>query len=160
MCPWRGKLRFKVYLRDKPTPWGIKFYELCEAKSGYVFRFEIYAADRRISNKPTDVVLRICEPLLGQGYHLFTDNYYTCPALYEELIRRQTLCTGTVHSNKVGMPRDLAQEKLKAGETSFRRKGDLVALKWQYKREVTLLTSAYDPTETATVSTRKMLLTR
>ncbi|KAK3772918.1 hypothetical protein RRG08_024102 [Elysia crispata] len=22
MCPWRGKLRFKVYLKDKPTPGG------------------------------------------------------------------------------------------------------------------------------------------
>ena len=30
MCGWRGKLRFKVYLKDKPTPWVIKFYELYE----------------------------------------------------------------------------------------------------------------------------------
>lgn len=28
MCGRRGKLRHKVYLKDKPTPWGIKVYEL------------------------------------------------------------------------------------------------------------------------------------
>ncbi|KAK3795310.1 hypothetical protein RRG08_004465 [Elysia crispata] len=73
ICGWRGRLRFKVYLKDKPTPWGIKMYELCESGSGYVFRFEIYAREPGLSNRPTDVVLRLMEPLLGQGYHLYTD---------------------------------------------------------------------------------------
>ena len=66
MCPWRGKLRFKVYLKDKPTPWGIKFYELCESESAYVFRFEIYAADPKVNNRPTNVVLRLIDPLLDR----------------------------------------------------------------------------------------------
>lgn len=156
MCGWRGKLRFKVYLRDKPTPWGIKLYELCESKSGYVYRFEIYAADPKISNRPTDVVMRLMDPLLDKGFHLFTDNYYTCPALYQQLVSRDTMCTGTVRSNRLGMPKDLAKEKLKVGEISYRRKDHLVALKWRDKREVNLLTSAYDPTSTTTVTTRNV----
>ncbi|KAK3760521.1 hypothetical protein RRG08_022806 [Elysia crispata] len=36
MCPWRGRSLMRVYMRDKPTKWGIKFYELCESSSGYV----------------------------------------------------------------------------------------------------------------------------
>lgn len=154
MCAWRGRLRFKVYLKDKPNPWGIKFYQLCESGSGYTFRFEIYAADINVSNKPTDVVLRLIDPLLDKGYHVFTDNYYTCPALYEALIKRQTSCTGTVRSNRLGMPRDLAVEKLKTGEISFRRKGGLSAVKWSDKRDVMILTSAYDPSETVTTTSR------
>ncbi|GFO46368.1 PiggyBac transposable element-derived protein 4-like [Plakobranchus ocellatus] len=100
----------------------------------------------------TDIILCICEPFLDQEYHL-----YTCPALYEELVRRKTFCNGTVQAKRLGMPKDLAKEKLKPGETSFRRKADLVALKWQEKREVTLLTPAYNPTQTTTVTTRKVL---
>lgn len=154
ICAWRGRLRFKVYLKDKPNPWGIKFYQLCESGSGYTFRMEIYAAEPEVSNRPTDVVLRLIDPLLDKGYHLYTDNYYTCPALYEALVQRNTSCTGTVRSNRVGLPKDLAVEKLKAGDISFRRKNDLCALKWKDKRDVMILTSAHDPSATVSVTSR------
>lgn len=36
ICPWRGWLGFKVYMRDKPVKWVIKLYALCESQSGYV----------------------------------------------------------------------------------------------------------------------------
>ena len=55
---------------------GHKMFELCESGSGYAFRFEIYAREPGLSNRPTDVVLRLI--LFGQGYHLYTDNYYSC----------------------------------------------------------------------------------
>ncbi|GFN81334.1 PiggyBac transposable element-derived protein 4 [Plakobranchus ocellatus] len=100
MCPWRGKLRSKVYFKDKPTPWGIKMYKLCEASSGYVYCLKIYAAQPNMSNRLIDVVLQIMNPMLDKTYHLFTDNYYTCPELYETLIKRKTHCTGTVKSNQ------------------------------------------------------------
>lgn len=156
MCPWRGKLRFKVFLKDKPTPWGIKFYELSEAQSAYVYRFEIYAADTRLSNKPTDVVMRLAEPLLDKGFHIFTDNYYSCPALFEKLIERKTMCTGTVRANRLGMPKDLAKLSLKKDDIAFRRKGNLVALRWKDKRDVNILTSIHNPTETKTITTRNV----
>ena len=44
MIPWRGKLRFKVYIKNKPTKWGIKMFELCESSRAYLHNFEIYAA--------------------------------------------------------------------------------------------------------------------
>ncbi|KAK3800749.1 hypothetical protein RRG08_003154 [Elysia crispata] len=156
ICGWRGRLRFKVYLKDKPTPWGIKMYELCESGSGYVFRFEIYAREPGLSNRPTDVVLRLMEPLLGQGYHLYTDNYYSCPELFTFLMQKQTMCTGTVRANRLGMPREMMKQTLNPGESTFRRKDNLVALKWRDKRDVNMLTSATDPRETVTVTTRNV----
>lgn len=154
MCAWRGRLRFKVYLKDKPNPWGIKFYQLCESGSGYVFRFEIYAAEQTVSNKPTDVVMRLLDPLLDKGYHVFTDNYYTCPALYDTLTERATSCTGTVRSNRKGMPKDLAAQVLTTGQSSYRRRGQLCALKWKDKRDVTILSSAHDPNTTVSFTSR------
>ena len=94
------------------------------------------------------------DPLLDRGYHLFTDNYYTCPELYAALCARQTACTGTVRCNRVGMPKDMVQQQLEAGEHTYRRKGDLATVKWRDKRDIYLLTSAHDPTATTSVTTR------
>ena len=156
MCPWRGPLRFKVYMKDKPTKWGIKLYEVCEAESSYVCGFEIYAAAPNVSNKPTDVVLRILEDssLLNKGYSVFTDNYYTCPELYSKLVQNKTHCTGTVRQNRRGMPVPAELTTTNVGDTAFRRKENLVCLKWKDKREVCMLTSAINPTLVSVVNTR------
>ena len=154
MIPWRGKLRFKVYVKNKPTKWGIKIYELCESSSAYLYNFEIYAADARLSNRPVDVCNRLLEPLTNQGYWLYTDNYYTCPELTKQLIAKGTMSIGTVRCNRRGMPYDLRNLKLKKGESSYRRQGDMAVLKWQDKRDVTLLSTVHDPTKTVVHQTR------
>ena len=87
---------------------------------------------------------------------MYTDNYYTCPALYEKLVEQKTMCTGTVRVNRVGMPKELASTILKSGEFDYRRKKDLVVVKWKDKRDVSILTSAYDPTVTRSVTTRNV----
>lgn len=107
MCGWRGHLRFKVYQKDKPTPWGVKLYVLCESGSGFVYRFEIYAREPKVSNWPSDSVIRLMEPLLGLRYHLYKDNCYSCPELFQHLVERRTHCTGTVRANRVGMPEEI-----------------------------------------------------
>ena len=40
VVPWRGRLIFRVYIKNKPTKWGIKLYMICESLSGYVYHFE------------------------------------------------------------------------------------------------------------------------
>jgi hypothetical protein len=42
MMMWKGHLSWKVYITSKRTKFGIKSFELCEAKSGYVWNFIIY----------------------------------------------------------------------------------------------------------------------
>ncbi|GFR87618.1 PiggyBac transposable element-derived protein 4-like [Elysia marginata] len=83
-----------VYMKDKPTKWGFKLYELCESQTGYVYSLEMYCADKRISNKPVDVSMRLMEPLLNQGYRLYLDNYYCCPELWSRLQGRQSPIDG------------------------------------------------------------------
>ncbi|GFN83568.1 PiggyBac transposable element-derived protein 4-like [Plakobranchus ocellatus] len=79
MIPFKGRSRFKVYMKDKLTKWGIKLYELCESSSGYVWSVEMYCAEKRRSNKPVDVTMCLLQPLLDQAYRLYVDNYYCCP---------------------------------------------------------------------------------
>jgi hypothetical protein len=42
ICPFRGRIFFRVYIKGKPHKYGIKMFELCEAKSGYAYNLEVY----------------------------------------------------------------------------------------------------------------------
>jgi len=42
MIPFKGRLRFKQYMKDKPTKWGIKVFVLADATNGYVSRLLVY----------------------------------------------------------------------------------------------------------------------
>jgi hypothetical protein len=39
---WKGSLSWKVYIPSKSARFGIKTFELCEDKSGYIWNFVIY----------------------------------------------------------------------------------------------------------------------
>jgi len=43
MVPFKGKLSIKVRMPDKLVKFGVKFFELCDAKTGYCKNFSIYA---------------------------------------------------------------------------------------------------------------------
>ena len=66
-----------------------------------------------------------------------------------ECFYRQTFGTGTVQSNRKGLPKGVVGAKLKKGESCFRRNGELLCLKWCEKQEVTILTTIEDAIEVA-----------
>ena len=83
----------------------------------------MFCVDKSLSNKPRYVVMRLMQSLLNKGYHLYVDNYYCCPQLAESLVAAGTMVCGTVRSNIVGMPRELAQGNLEKGTIDYRRRG-------------------------------------
>ena len=109
LWPWRGRVGFRVYIKNKPVKWGIKLNELCESLSGYVYSFEVYCWYPNLSNTPTEVVKRLLEPLNNQGRTLLLDNYYMCPNLAFDLLLENTNSVGTVHANRIGMPKELVE---------------------------------------------------
>ena len=66
----------------------------------------------------TSIVMQMMHKyeLLDQGYHLYTDNFYSSPALATALMRRNTAFCGTVRPNKIGWP--VALKKASAKRTS------------------------------------------
>ena len=60
-------------------------------------------------------------PLLGQEYHLFTDNWYTAVTLVEAFLLEGTNLTGTVHSKRKYLPA-VVKKKLTEGETVEKQK--------------------------------------
>ena len=90
------------------------------------------------------VVLKLLEGLEGRGHHVYTDNYYTSPTLYEDLRRLGFGACGTVRVNRRGMPEEM-KAGLKKGETISKQvDSSMMALKWMDKRPVTMPTTIHD----------------
>ncbi len=56
MIPFKGQLKFKQYMKDKPTKWGIKVFVLSDSITGYVKRLQVYTG-KGIDSGATDVGL-------------------------------------------------------------------------------------------------------
>nr|XP_034195065.1 piggyBac transposable element-derived protein 4-like [Osmia lignaria] len=109
---------------------------------------DITMHDRNV-NKTSAIVLSLIQPLLGKGYTLWLDNFYTSPALARFLKEHRTDCVGTLKTNRKNFPVTVKNAKLKKGETIGRHVGSITVMKWYDKRNVCLL-STYHGTETKT----------
>lgn len=58
-----------------------------------------------------ELVMRLMGPLLGQGYCVYVDKFYTSGPLFEELFQNATLAVGTVWSGRQGYPKELKDMK-------------------------------------------------
>jgi hypothetical protein len=47
------------------------------------------------------------------GHEIFMDNYFTSPALFDDLFQRKINACGTVCHDRRGMPRDIGPKSLK-----------------------------------------------
>ncbi|GFO46981.1 PiggyBac transposable element-derived protein 4 [Plakobranchus ocellatus] len=149
ICPYKGRLRFKVYNPMKPTKFGIKIYEVTESDSGYLLGMNTGSTAETTFHELVDLsdecstttkivvgLLAFCG-LLNKGHHVYLDNYYNSPELFEELTLLGTGACGTIRANRKNMP--TAKIKLDPGESVYRQKDNVLALKFHDKRDVNML---------------------
>ena len=163
---WKGHLGLITYMPNKRKRFGIKFYELCESTTGYVWNSFIYTGKDTVYNSAYNempvtsrIVFTLIDALLDKGYCLYTDNFYTSPTLGDALNERQTDIVGTVRQNRKGLPESVTNKTLQNGEfvASYRKK--LMVLKWKDRKDVTLLSSIHSSaTETTTSKYGKVLV--
>ncbi|GFN84337.1 PiggyBac transposable element-derived protein 4-like [Plakobranchus ocellatus] len=145
----------------KPTKCGIKIYEVMESDSGYLLGMNVYTGSTAettfhelvdlsdectITTKIVVGLLAFCG-LLHKGHHVYLDNYYNSPELFEELKLLGTGACGTIRTNRKNMPKaNAAKIKLDPGESVFRQKDDMLALKFHDKRDVNMLSTIHSAT--------------
>jgi len=82
---FKGRLIFRQYNPSKRARFGIKVYRTCQSTgiaSGYTWNFKIYTGqDKSDIPASAQVVMDLNSELLGQGYTLYLDNWYSSPTL-------------------------------------------------------------------------------
>ena len=147
MVPWKGRLSFRQYLPNTPDKFGMKLYILCDSTNGYLSLFDVYTGadyepnpDREEFEDLEGHTFQVVKGLmrrasvLGKGYMLFVDNYYTSPILFDALFAEDTMAVGTARLNRREMPKVLKDTKLTRGQAVFRQKENLTAGKWREKK--------------------------
>lgn len=121
--------------------WGVKLYAVTESQTGYPLHTTVYCGKRRAPaaselGHSYDVVFDLLTQagLLNKGYHLFVDNFYTSPTLADHLFSNDTLLTGTLRSNRKGVPAVIKAAKPKEKECVYFRKGSMLCLSWREKK--------------------------
>ena len=149
MIPFKGRLSFKQYMKDKPVKWGIKVFVLSDAHNGYVYRLQVYTG--KDLNTVSDVglcskvVLDLMSGLDSFHNELFTDNYYTSPSLYMTLYKNGVNACGTVRSSRKGFPQELLTKATASNRSfyDFRSSGPLLAAVWIDKRSIYFLSTMH-----------------
>lgn len=107
MVKFKGKKIFRQFLPSKPIRFGFKLLTIAESCTGYIYDFEVYTGRRGEAelNQTWNVVLWLLGPLEGEGYWLFTDNFFTSPELYFSLREHGIQACRTVRPSRKDLPK-------------------------------------------------------
>ena len=150
---FKGRLSFIQYMPKKPHEWGIKAWVLADSSNGYAWGWKLYSGKEEGANDALGLSHRVVlelrddDRLQHKGYIIFTDNFYTSPALFTDLQLRGFEACGTVRINRRGLPESIRTVRLQKGEVHSIQTSDdhnILALKWRDKRDVTLLSTYHD----------------
>ena len=77
--------------------------------------------------------------MLGYGYKLFVDNGHTTQPFFEYLLDNKTIAISAARAKCLNIPKPFMGKKLEKGEHYFHRNGNLLADKFQDKKEVSCI---------------------
>ena len=151
MISFKGRLSFIQYLPKKPHKWGMKAWVLADSINGYTWGWHLYTGkegedNRSVRGLAHRVVMGLVdnEQLKQKGYIVYTDNFYSSPALFRELLQEGFGAVGTVRKDRRGIPEAVRSTVLQRGGVVSVRDDCVLCLKWKDKRDVMLLSTYHD----------------
>ncbi|XP_035216381.1 piggyBac transposable element-derived protein 4-like [Stegodyphus dumicola] len=151
LIAYKGLLGWKQFIPSKRARFGIKLFQLCEAESGYIWNSIIYTGKGTTFHKDYDhyelsvkSVMTLIHDLLGKGYFLMKDNFYTSPELAELLINQKTDICRTLRDSRKSLPHAIKLQKVKKEEVIAFQKGKICVLKWKDKKPLSMLSTVHN----------------
>ena len=91
------------------------------------------------------VVLKLLEGLEDRGHHVYLDNWYSSPALFDDLHSKGFGACGTLRLNRKGLPQIIkSKRKMKKHTMVSGTTGKSLAMVWMDKRAVAMLSTIHD----------------
>lgn len=122
---FRGRCKFRMYIKNKPNKYGIKVMFLCDARTHHLYNAFIYAgkdvsrANPKKPNVPTLDVLELTKPIYNSNLNITGDNWFSSMQLVEELSANGLTYLGTLRVNKREIPKDSLPSADKATGSSL-----------------------------------------
>lgn len=153
MVPFKGRIYFKQYIKNKPHKWGIKLWALAESCTGYIQAVDVYSgrSDRGVASLSETVVisLLIIAGLCRQGYYLFMDNFFSSTSLFMKLsVDHLTYACGTVRLGRRELPTSVVSKSPVGlghdrGSSVYAQLLSLLCLAWRDRKIVYLLSTIH-----------------
>ena len=90
-----------------------------------------------------------CDPHLeGKGHLIYTDYFYSNPALFKELTEKGFGACGTARRDRRGIPVVMQETNFQRGEVVSSVDDGVLALKWHDKRDMLMITTFDDTSMT------------
>ncbi|POM67707.1 Hypothetical protein PHPALM_16241, partial [Phytophthora palmivora] len=178
MIPNRSKLNpVRVFMPNKPSKYGTKFYMTCCADTAYCVRLEIYCRadkDKKSSKKkdgeladgPKAVVRNVTKALNGQPAKrlIVTDRFYSSVALSLRLLELGYYHVGTTRTDRLGWcaaiqfsqkkrPKSMARGTYRIAQALHHPA--LVALSWMDSQPVNMLATGCSTHPSTVLRTEK-----
>ena len=107
LFPFRGNCRFRQYMPNKPSKYGIKYWCACDVKTSYLCNFDVYLGRNgaRAVSLGQSVVENLTRPFLHSHRNITCDSYFTSIPLVVNLWNNGLIVIGTLRKNKPEIPR-------------------------------------------------------
>uniref|UniRef100_A0A1B6FUY6 PiggyBac transposable element-derived protein domain-containing protein n=1 Tax=Cuerna arida TaxID=1464854 RepID=A0A1B6FUY6_9HEMI len=106
-------------------------------------------------NISEQIILEMSSHLLNEGRIIFMDNWYSSPLLYQRLLEQKTFAVGTVRCNRKNFPKEVATQKLSKGELTFMSCNNVLCLKWQDRKTVSMLSTVHSTPDYVEVTSQR-----
>lgn len=154
---FRGRCPFKQYIPSKPSKYGIKIWTLCDSKTSYVLKSQIYTGKELGALPERNQGMRVVSDLTTElrGHNVTCDNFFTSYNLGQFLLKRKITMLGTIRKNKPELPQNLCNKEVHSSSFYFTKDTTIVNYIPKKNKNVILMSTLHNDRAVSTRDDKK-----